>query len=163
MSLQSRLDDDLKEAMRSGDRLRRSVIRLLRAAIKNEEIAAQRELDDAGVVDVLTRQVKQRRDSIEAFTQGGRQDMVDKEQAEVAVILEYLPRQMDADEITDLVRLAIDETGAASPADMGKVMGRVMPQVKGRAQGGQVSAIASRLLRGAIGLNGLPVMRNRRR
>ena len=134
--------------MRSGDRLRRSVIRLLRAAIKNEEIAAQRELDDAGVVDVLTRQVKQRRDSIEAFTQGGRQDMVDKEQAEVAVILEYLPRQMDADEITDLVRLAIDETGAASPADMGKVMGRVMPQVKGRAQGGQVSAIASRLLRG---------------
>ena len=149
MSLQSRLDDDLKEAMRSGDRLRRSVIRLMRAAIKNEEIAAQRELDDAGVVDVLTRQVKQRRDSIEAFTQGGRQDMVDKEQAEVAVILEYLPRQMDADEITDLVRLAIDETGAASPADMGKVMGRVMPQVKGRAQGGQVSAIASRLLRGA--------------
>ena len=149
MSLQSRLDDDLKEAMRSGDRLRRSVIRLLRAAIKNEEIAAQRGLDDAGVVDVLTRQVKQRRDSIEAFTQGGRQDMVAKEQAEVAVILEYLPRQMDADEITDLVRLAIDETGAASPADMGKVMGRVMPQVKGRAQGGQVSAIASRLLRGA--------------
>ena len=149
MSLQNRLDDDLKEAMRSGDRLRRSVIRLMRAAIKNEEIAAQRELDDAGVVDVLTRQVKQRRDSIEAFTQGGRQDMVDKEQAEVAVILEYLPRQMDADEIADLVRLAIDETGAASPADMGKVMGRVMPQVKGRAQGGQVSAIASRLLRGA--------------
>lgn len=148
MSLQSRLDDDLKEAMRSGDRLRRSVIRLMRAAIKNEEIAAQRELDDAGVVEVLTRQVKQRRDSIEAFTQGGRQDMVDKEQAEVAVILEYLPRQMDADEIADLVRLAINETGAASPADMGKVMGRVMPQVKGRAQGGQVSAIASRLLRG---------------
>ena len=149
MSLKSRLDDDLKEAMRSGDRLRRSVIRLLRAAIKNEEIAAQRELDDAGVVDVLTRQVKQRRDSIEAFTQGGRQDMVDNEQAEVAVILEYLPRQMDADELTALVKLAIDETGAAGPADMGKVMGRVMPQVKGRAQGGQVSAIASRLLRGA--------------
>ena len=149
MSLKRRLDDDLKEAMRSGDRLRRSVIRLLRAAIKNEEIAAQRELDDAGVVDVLTRQVKQRRDSIEAFTQGGRQDMVDNEQAEVAVILEYLPRQMDADEITALVKLAIDETGAASPADMGKVMGLVMPQVKGRAQGGQVSAIASRLLRGA--------------
>ena len=149
MSLKRRLDDDLKEAMRSGDRLRRSVIRLLRAAIKNEEIAAQRELDDAGVVDVLTRQVKQRRDSIEAFTQGGRQDMVDNEQAEVAVILEYLPRQMDADELTALVKLAIDETGAAGPADMGKVMGRVMPQVKGRAQGGQVSAIASRLLRGA--------------
>ena len=148
MSLKGRLDDDLKEAMRSGDRLRRSVIRLLRAAIKNEEIAARRELDDAGVVDVLTRQVKQRRDSIEAFTQGGRQDMVDKEQAEAAVILEYLPRQMDADEIAALVRQAIDETGAAGPADMGRVMGRVMPQVKGRAQGGQVSAIASRLLRG---------------
>ena len=148
MSLKSRLDDDLKQAMRSGDRLRRSVIRLLRAAIKNEEIAVRRELDDAGVVDVLTRQVKQRRDSIEAFTQGGRQDMVDKEQAEVAVILEYLPRQMDADEIAALVRQAIDETGAAGPADMGRVMGRVMPQVKGRAQGGQVSAIASRLLRG---------------
>ena len=148
MSLKGRLDDDLKEAMRSGDRLRRSVIRLLRAAIKNEEIAVRRELDDAGVVDVLTRQVKQRRDSIEAFTQGGRQDMVDKEQAEAAVILEYLPRQMDADEIAALVRQAIDETGAAGPADMGRVMGRVMPQVKGRAQGGQVSAIASRLLRG---------------
>ena len=146
MSLKSRLDDDLKEAMRSGDRLRRSVIRLLRAAIKNEEIAVRRELDDAGVVDVLTGQVKQRRDSIEAFTQGGRQDMVDKEQAEVAVILEYLPRQMDADEITALVRQAMDETGATGPADIGRVMGRVMPQIKGRAQGGQVSAIASRLL-----------------
>jgi uncharacterized protein YqeY len=148
MPLKSRLDDDLKDAMRSGDRLRRSVIRLLRAAIKNEEIEVRRDLDDAGVVDVLTRQVKQRRDSIEAFTQGGRHDMADKEQAEVAVILEYLPRQMDADEIAALVRQAIDETGAAGPADMGRVMGRVMPQVRGRAQGGQVSAIASRLLRG---------------
>ena len=146
MSLKSRLDDDLKDAMRSGDRLRRSVIRLMRAAIKNEEIAAQRELDDAGVVDVLSRQVKQRRDSIEAFAQGGRQDMIDKEQAEVDVILEYLPRQMDADEITALVRQAIDETGAAGPADMGKVMGRVMPQVRGRAEGRVVNEAARSLL-----------------
>ncbi len=149
MSLKSRLDDDLKDAMRSGDTLRRSVVRLLRAAIQNEEIAAQKELDDAGVLDVLSRQVKQRRDSIEAFAQGGRQDMADKEQAEISVILEYLPQQLDADEITILVRQAIEETGAVGPADVGKVMGRVMPQVKGRAQGGQVSAIAARLLRSA--------------
>ena len=147
MSLKTRLEDDLKDAMRSGDRLRRSVIRLMRSEIKNEEIAAQKDLDDEGVLQVLSRQVKQRHDSIDAFAQGGRQDMVDKEQAEISVILEYLPEQLSADDIADLVKKAIEETGAGSPADMGKVMGRVMPQVKGKAQGGEVSAIAVELLR----------------
>ena len=132
--------------MRSGDTLRRSVIRLLRSAIQMEEKAAQQGLNDEGVLEVLSRQVKQRRDSIDAFAQGGRQDLVDKEKAEISVILEYLPEQLSTDEVEALVRQAIEETGAASPSDMGKVMGRVMSQVKVKAQGGEVSAIAAELL-----------------
>ena len=151
MSLKTRLENDLKDAMRGGDTLRRSVIRLLRSEIQNEEKAAQKDLDDDGVLQVLSRQVKQHRDSIDAFAQGGRQDLVDKEKAEMAVILEYLPEQLSREEIAGLVTQAIEETGADSQADMGKVMGRVMPQIKGRAQGADVSAVVMELLKATTG------------
>ena len=151
MSLRDRLDADLKDAMRKKDALRRSVIRYLRSAIHNEEIATQQTLDDDGITTVLSRQVQQRRDSIEAYASGNRQDLVDKEKAELAVVMEYLPEQMSAEEITDLVRQAVEEVGASGPQDMGRVMGLVMPKVKGRAEGRQVSSIASDLLKATRG------------
>ena len=151
MSLRARLEEDLKDAMRSGDVLRRSVIRYVRSEILNEEKASQTDLDDDGIIRVLGRQAQQRRDSIEAFTQGNRQDLVDKEKAELAVILEYLPEQLSGEKITALVRQAIEEVGASGPQDMGKVMGLVMPKVRGRAEGREVNAIASELLSSPAG------------
>ena len=147
MSLADRLQEDVKDAMRAGDQLRRSVIRYVRSAIHNEEISKQSELDDDGIIEVLGRQAQQRRESIEAYDKGGRQDLVAKEEAELAIILEYLPEPMSTDEIGEIVKKVIDDTGAAGPQDMGRVMGQVMPQVKGRAQGREVSAIAARLLK----------------
>ena len=147
MSLQETLEEDLRNAMRKGDVLRRSVIRLLRSEIHNEEIAKRTRLEDDGIIGVLSRQANQRRESIEAFEQGNRQDLVEKEKAELGIILEYLPQQMSREEISVLVRQAIQETGATGPSDMGKVMGRVMPQVKGKAEGREINAIASDLLK----------------
>ncbi len=147
MSLKQRLEGDLKDAMRQRDTLRRSVIRFIRSAVHNQEIADQKELDDDGIIGVLSSQAQQRRDSIEAFTQENRPELADKEKSELAIVLEYMPEQLSAEEITDLVKSAIDEVGAASPADMGKVMGRVMPHVKGKAEGRVVSTITSDLLR----------------
>ena len=146
MTLQTRLESDMKDAMRSRDVLRRSTIRLLRSEIRNEEIAKRVELDDSGVIGVLNRQAQQRRDSIEAFTDGNRQDLADKEKAELAIILEYLPEPMTAEEVTVLVQDAISKVAATGPGDMGKVMGQVMPQVKGRADGKVVSAIVTEAL-----------------
>ena len=146
MTLKERLESDLKTAMRSGDTLRRSVIRLLRSELHNQEIASQSELDDEGVVRVLSRQAQQRRDSIEAYRSGNRQDLVDRETDELRVILEYLPAQMTRDEIEGLVRQVIADTGAESARDMGKVMGALMPQVAGKAEGREVSSIVRDLL-----------------
>ena len=146
MPLKARLEEDLKAAMRSGDALRRSVIRLLRSEAHNQEIAAQAELDEDGMIRVLSRQAQQRRDSIEAYTSGNRQDLADKEAAELEIILEYLPMQMTRDEIEGLVRKVVEETGAQGPRDMGRVMGAVMPQVAGKAEGREVSAIVRELL-----------------
>ncbi len=151
MSLKTRLDDDLKTAMRSRDLLRRSVLRMLLSAVHNEEIAQQTELDDEGITRVLGKQAQQRRESIEAYTQGQRPDLADKEEAELEIVMAYLPEQMSRDDIAVVVQKAIAETGAAGPQDMGKVMSRVMPEVRGKAQGREVSAIASELLKGAGG------------
>ncbi len=151
MSLKTRLDDDLKTAMRSRDVLRRSVLRLLLSAVHNEEIAKQANLDGEGITGVLGTQAQQRRESIEAYTQGERQDLADKEKAELEFIMTYLPEQMSREAIAAVVQKAIAETGAAGPQDMGKVMSRVMPEVRGKAQGREVNAIASELLKAAGG------------
>ena len=147
MLIQTRMQDDLKQAMRAKDALRRSVLRYLRSEIHNAEIAQQKELDDKGVLAVLSRQAQQRRDSIEAYEGANRQDLVDREKGELAIILEYLPQQLTRTEIDSLVEQAIAETGASGPSDMGKVMGQLMPQVRGRAEGREVSASASAALR----------------
>ena len=147
MTMKTRLDDDLKQAMRDRNAPRRDVIRLLRAAIRNEEIRVQEDLDDDAVVQVLSRQAQQRRDSIEAFTQGNREDLADKERAELEIIMGYMPQQLSRDEIEDLVAQTIAEVGASGPGDMGKVMSVIMPQVRGRAEGREVSAAVMARLR----------------
>jgi uncharacterized protein YqeY len=145
--MKSRLEDDLRQAMRDRDALRRDVIRYMRSEIRNQEIRVQDDLDDQGVVQVLSRQAQQRRDSIEAFSEANRNDLVEKEQAELAIIMEYLPQQMTRDEITELVRQVVTEVGAEGPGDMGKVMSRIMPQVRGRAEGREVNSIVVDTLR----------------
>ena len=146
MTLQHQLQADLKTAMRSGDHIRKSVIRYLRAQIHNEEIAAKTTLDDQSMSILLGKQAQQRRDSIEAFSKGGRDDLADKEKAELAIILEYLPEQIPEEQIIDLVRKVIVEVGAQGPKDMGKVMGPIMQKVRGKADGKKVSSIVSSLL-----------------
>ena len=147
MTMKSRLEDDLRQAMRDRDTLRRDVIRYMRSEIRNQEIRVQDDLDDQGVIQVLSRQAQQRRDSIEAFSEANRNDLVEKEQAELAIIIEYLPQQMSREEITELVRQVVTEVGAEGPGDMGKVMSRIMPQVRGRAEGREVNAIVMETLR----------------
>ena len=151
MSIQVRIQEDLKQAMRAKDALRRSVLRYLRSEIHNAEITQQKELDDDGVLAVLSRQAQQRRDSIEAYESANRQDLVERERGELAIILEYLPQQLTRAEIDELVEQAIAASGANGPGDMGKVMGRLMPQVRGRAEGREVSAAVSAALRRLAG------------
>ena len=147
MSLKATLDDHLKQAMRSRDNLRRDVIRYLKSEIRNQEIKVQHDLDDQEVIQVLSRQAQQRRDSIEAFQAADRDDLVQQEQSELEIIMEYLPQQMTEGEIAELVHKTVTEVGAQGPSDMGKVMGRIMPQVRGRAEGRAVSAAVSQILR----------------
>ncbi len=147
MTMKSRLDDDLKQAMRDRDTVRRDVIRYLRSEIRNQEIRVQKDLDDEGVVQVLSRQAQQRRDSIEAFAEAKRADLVEKEQAELAIIMGYLPQQMTRDEIAEMVQQVVAEVGATGPGDMGKVMSQIMPRVRGRAEGREVSSIVMETLR----------------
>ena len=151
MTLKETLQDDLKNAMRSGDVMRRSVIRMLRSEIHNREIESRSELDDAATIQLLGRQAQQRRDSIEAFERAERDDLVQKERAELAVIMGYLPQQLTGEELLEIVRGSIEQVGAEGPQDMGKVMGAVMPKVRGRAEGREVNRIASELLRGQSG------------
>ena len=144
--LKQKLTDDLKQAMRSGDEVRRSVIRLVMAAIKNTEIARQTSLDDGDVLGVIAKEARQRRESIESFKQGNRQDLVDKEEAELAVLNEYLPRQMTRDEIVAEVRRVIEQTGAQGPQDKGKVMPKLVAELKGKADGRALNEVVTELL-----------------
>ncbi len=147
MTLQEKLQTDLKKAMRDRDETRKSVIRFVRAAIHDKEIETQSPLDDEGIITVLVRQAQQRLDSIEAFEQADRQDLVEKEKSELTIIQQYLPEQMPESDIRDLVQDAIENTSASGPQDIGKVMQQVMPQIKGKAPGKIVSQIAQELLR----------------
>ena len=132
--------------MREQDELRRSVLRLIRSEVHNEEIALQKPLDDDAIVGVLSRQVRQRRESIYEFRKGQREDLVQREENELAVLQEYLPPQLTSEELTALVQGIIRETGAQGPGDKGKVMGRLMPQVKGKAEGSAVNEVVSKML-----------------
>lgn len=147
MGLKERLEADQREAMRAGQSLRLSAIRLLRNAIHNEEIACGRPLTDEEIVNtVLARQIRQRRESIAEFQKAGRQDLVDREEAELQVLLAYQPEQLSPLEIEALVRATISEVGATGPRDQGKVMGRLAPQLRGKADLGAVGQLVQRLL-----------------
>ncbi|MEE2884945.1 MAG: GatB/YqeY domain-containing protein [Chloroflexota bacterium] len=146
MTVKDSLSTDLKEAMRHGDVPRRSVIRMLLAEIHNQEIEDKKELDDEAVIRVLTKQAKQRRESIESFEMGGRDDLVQKEKLELNIILNYLPEQMDTDSIKRIVQESIDESGVTDVKSIGMVMRVVMPKVKGRADGRLVQKLASQIL-----------------
>ena len=149
MTLQERLIEDVKTAMRTRDQGRLSTLRMVRAAVHDEEIALQRStLDDDGVIQVISRMARQHRESIDLFRQGNRQDLVEKEEARLAVLTEYLPQQLSGEELIELAQQVIQEVGAQGPTDRGKVMGKLMPQVRGKAEGAQVNAIVTELLEG---------------
>ncbi len=146
MALTDQLQGDLYQAMRARDAIRVSVIRLLRSGIGYQEKETQKPLDDAEVLEIISRQVRQRRESIEMYQKGHRQDLVDKETAELAILQEYLPAQLSEDELSDLVRQVIAEVGATGAKDKGRVMGLTMPQVRGKAEGGAVNQVVTKLL-----------------
>jgi uncharacterized protein YqeY len=146
MTLQQRIESAMRDAMRAHDQRRTLTLRMAMAALQNRRIELRRDLSDEDVAEVLTRQAKQRRESLEIFRDAGRESMAQNEEAELAVIEEFLPEQLPADELERIVRDAIAETGASSPADMGRVMGRVAPATKGRADGRAVSELVRRLL-----------------
>jgi uncharacterized protein len=149
VSLQDRLQQDLTAAMRSGDALRRDTLRLVTNAAYNLAKKNQRPLGEDEFLAVLTREVKTRRESVEAFRNGGREDLATREEAEIAVISAYLPQALSEDEIRSLVGEAITATGAGSARDMGKVMGWLAPQTRGRADGKRVSEIVVQTLAAA--------------
>lgn len=139
--LRIQLQDEMKAAMKSGDKRRLGVIRLILAAIKQREVDERIELDDTQVLAVLDKMVKQRRDSVEQFEKAGRTELADQEKYEIGVIQEYLPAQLSEDEISALITEAISATGAQSMKDMGKVMGMLKPKLQGRADMGAVSGL----------------------
>ena len=138
--------DDLKQAMKGGDEVKRSVIRLVMAAIKNAEIARQAPQGDADILGIIAKEVRQRKESIDSFNQGNRQDLVAKEEAELAILKEYLPEQITREEIMAEARRVIDEVGAQGSGDKGKVMPKLIAQLKGRADGREINAVVTELL-----------------
>jgi len=132
--------------MRARDELRMLVLRSLLSSMNYAEIAKQKKLDDGGVIEVIGKEIKQRKESIEAYEKGNRSDLADKEKAEMAVLQEYMPAQMGRDEIVSIVKAVIAEVGARGPGDKGKVMQKLMPQVKGKADGNEVNGIVTDLL-----------------
>ena len=145
-NLKQKLEADLKQAIRAKDNVRRSVIRLAMAAIQNKEIAKRAALDDTDILGIIAKEVKQRHESIEAFKQGNRPDLVAQEEAELAILQGYLPPQMTREEIIAEARQVITEVGAQGPGDKGKVMSRIIPQLKGRADGREINAVVTELL-----------------
>ncbi|QMV40435.1 GatB/YqeY domain-containing protein [Cohnella cholangitidis] len=146
MNLAERLNEDMKQAMKSGEKFRLQTIRMVRASIKNQEIELRRALDDNETLNILSRELKQRRDSVLDFEKGGREDLVSKVKAEIEIISEYLPRQLTEEEVKAIVVQTMQETGASSKADLGKLMGALMPKVKGIADGKLVNAIVQQSL-----------------
>lgn len=151
MALHERLAADMKEAMKSGNKVRLSALRMAKAAIVNAEIAKGKDavLTDAEILEVLNREVKRRRESIAEFKKANRPDAVAREEADLAVLMEYLPQQMSREEIASVARSVIREVGAQGPKDKGKVMGKLMAQLKGKAEGQIISEVVSQLLESA--------------
>tara|TARA_Y100000590_G_scaffold420200_1_gene522671 strand:- start:30666 stop:31118 length:453 start_codon:yes stop_codon:yes gene_type:complete len=146
MTLKNRLNDDLKDAMRKGEVTKRATIRLMLSALRNEEIAQQKELADDDILQVINKQAQQRRESIEAYKSAKRDDLVDKEQAELDIIALYLPEPLSEVEVMQIIEETITGLGASGPQDMGKVMGKIISQTRGRADGKEISSKVAELL-----------------
>ena len=146
MTLKDRIREALKAALKRQQSIEVSTLRLLLSEIRYAEIAQQKPADDNKVLDVITKETKRRRESIEAFKKGNRADLVAKEEAELAILMSYLPKQMSREEVIAAARQAMEAVGAKGPGDKGKVMAQLMPQVKGKADGKEVSEIVAELL-----------------
>jgi uncharacterized protein YqeY len=146
MALKDRIQEALKGALKQQKRVEVSTLRLLLSEIKYAEIAQQKPADDSKVLDVIGKEVKRRRESIEAFKKGNRGDLVAQEEAELAVLMSYLPKQMSREEVIAAAQRVVDAIGAKGPGDKGKVMAQLMPQLKGKADGKEISEIVSELL-----------------
>jgi len=146
MSVQDQLTEDLKNAMKSGDTITKDTVRLIRSAVQNAEIEKQGDLDDTDVALVLGKMAKQYRDSITIYREAKRDDLAAKEETELAVIMRYLPEQMSADDVRAIAETVVAEVDAAGPGDKGKVMSRLMPQVRGKADGSMVNTVVGELL-----------------
>ena len=146
MSLRDRLDEELKAAMRSNDAMRRDALRMVLAAVQKVEKEGKNKLSDEEMLGVLAKELKTRNESVDTFRAGGRPDLVAKEEAAIAVVSEFMPQPLSEAELRTLVDQAISETGAASPRDMGKVMGWLSPKTRGRADGKVVSQLVTQLL-----------------
>lgn len=146
MTIKDKLKDDLIAAMREKDTVRKNVVQLIKAGVLQVEKDKKVTLDDEGVMDVIAKQLKQRRDSLPDYEKSGREDLIAQLKREMELLMEYLPKQLSHDELVEIVRGAIEETGATQVKDMGKIMAVVMPKTKGRADGKEINAIARELL-----------------
>jgi uncharacterized protein YqeY len=148
MDIKTQLNEAVKDAMRSGDTLRKNTLRMALAAIKQAEVDKQTELDDLAVIALLQKEIKNRKEAIEEAKKADRDDLIGDNEAEIALLEHFLPESLSADELREIVQAAIAESGATSMADMGKVMKAALPKVAGRAPGGEVSAMVKELLTG---------------
>lgn len=146
MSLKERLLEDMKIAMRDKDTVKKNAVQMVRAAVLQVEKDNKVSLDDDGVLEIIAKEVKKRRDSLSEFEKSGRQDLIDTIKSEIDILLQYLPKQLTEEELEVIVRQAVKDTGASSSRDLGKIMQAVMPQVKGRADGKMINEIAKRIL-----------------
>ncbi|WP_308638851.1 GatB/YqeY domain-containing protein [Paenibacillus silvisoli] len=146
MNLSERLNDDMKQAMKDKEKFKLTTIRMIRSSIKNQEIELKRPLEDAEVLDILSREIKQRKDSLQEFEKAGRDDLAKDVAAEIEIISVYLPQQLTEEEIKLIVQQTIQETGASSKAEMGKVMSALLPKTKGRADGKLVNTFVQQFL-----------------
>lgn len=145
-ALQQKLTDDLKQAMKGGDTVKRSVIRLVMAAIKNAEIAKQKALEDGDILGIIAKEIRQRKESIEAFKEGDRPELAANEEVEMAILKAYMPAQMSRDEIVAEARKVIEEVGAGGLGDKGKVMPQLIAKLKGKADGREINEVVTELL-----------------
>ena len=143
MTLKERLTNDLKDAMKNKEQVRKSVVTLVRAAIKQKEVDERVELDDVDVMDIVSKQLKQRNEALVDFKKAGRDDLISQTEEEIKILLTYLPKQLTDDELREYIKQAVEQVGATSVKDMGKIMGILMPKVKGKADGRRINNLVS--------------------
>ena len=141
MSLKDQLNDDLKESMKNKQQVRKSVVTLIRAAIKQKEVDERVVLDDNAVMDLISKQLKQSNDALEDFTKAGRDDLISQTKEEIEILMSYLPKQLTDDELREMIKEAITQVNAQSSKDMGKIMGVLMPKTKGKADGKRINTL----------------------